>query len=99
MTRAEIKDASRRLRASVSAILFKFDPAEMNFGVNSDEYESVAETIIARLDYCRSEPDVLKLVESELLEWFDDETAASPNVAAIAGEIWKLIEPESYGPC
>lgn len=81
------------MTASVAAILFKFDPAELNFGFNSDEYGSEAETIVARLDECKSETDVLKLVENELLEWFDEETASSEHVPAIAAEIWALIEP------
>lgn len=95
MTRKEQKEAYKHLIASVSAILYHLDPASLNFGFNPEEYEPEAETIVARLDSCKSEEDVLDLVEHELEEWFDEETADAPQVADIATEIWKLIDPEN----
>ncbi len=94
MTRKEQKEAYGHLIGSVTAILFHQDPASLNFGFNPEEYEPEAETIVARLDSCKSEEDVLALVEHELEEWFDEETAEAPQVTEIASEIWKLIDPE-----
>lgn len=91
MTRKELKTAYKDLVATVSAILFRYDPADLNYGFNPDEYESEAETIVARLGDCRSEDEVVRLVESELEQWFDEETAAAATIPAIAHELWGLV--------
>lgn len=92
MKKSELKDEYRDLMAAVTAILFRFDPAALNFGFNSDEYRPEAETIVCQLENCRSEDDVRALVTRELYEWFDEPTSESPKIPEIAAEVWKLIE-------
>ena len=89
MTHSEKKQRYLKLKKRVAAILFASDPAELNFGFNSDEYDPEAETIVAGLEQCLSEEDVAALVRRELDEWFDEETAASEKIPQIAAEIWK----------
>jgi hypothetical protein len=97
MTNREGKIRYRKLMDSVAAILFRHDPAMLNFGFNPDEYRPEAETIVARLEGCRTESDVRGLVARELYEWFDEHTADSPEVPGIASDIWRLIERKENG--
>ena len=52
--RGKIKKEYGRLFEAVSEILFRHDPAELNFGFNENEYEPEAETILPRLRNCQS---------------------------------------------
>ncbi len=92
MTNREAKSEYRRLLEAITAILFRHDPAALNFGFNPDEYRPEAETIVYQLEGCSSEEAVREVIERELLEWFDEVTAAGPEVPAIAAEIWTLIK-------
>ena len=58
-TRDEILENRRRLRAeyaelfdSIAALLYRHDPMKINFEVNTDEYETEAETILPKLRSC-----------------------------------------------
>jgi hypothetical protein len=75
----------------VAALLFRYDPAKINFEVNSDEYETEAGTILPRLRTCQSARDVQRVVHEEFVRWFD-EIAAGPEETyrEIASEIWLM---------
>ena len=97
-TRDEIVESRRRLKAeygklydSVATLLFRHDPIGMAFEVNTDEYESEAETILPLLRSCRSVDDVLRAVHGEFIRWFDADTAGpQEGYKGIASEIWQL---------
>ena len=97
-TRDEIRETRRRLRAeygelfdSVAALLYRHDPIGINFEDNVDEYEPEAETILPRLRSCRSADDVLQVVHSEFVRWFDSDTAGPPeHYKEIASDVWQL---------
>jgi hypothetical protein len=88
--RAKLKNEYGQLFDSVAEILFRDDPAEINFGFNQDENEPEAETILPRLKNCHSSEDVLNVVREELQKWFDQETTLKENNRIIAEEIWTL---------
>jgi hypothetical protein len=96
--RDEILENRRRLRAeygelfdSMAALLYRHDPIGINFEVNTDEYESEAETILPKLRSCRSADDVLQAVHAEFVRWFDFDTAGPPeHYKEIASEVWQL---------
>ena len=63
------------LVSEVSAILYAADPVGINFGVNPDEYDTEAETIVAGLPEARSHADVVILTHATFVLWFDEEIA------------------------
>jgi len=97
-TREQTVDARRRLREeygrmfdSIAALLFKHDPIGINFGNNTDEYESEAETILPRLRTCHSADDVCRVVYEEFVRWFDASNAGpQEHHIQIASDIWSL---------
>ncbi len=97
-TREEILEKRRRLRNeyaelfdSTAALLFRHDPAGINFGGNTDEYESEAGTILPRLRGCRSVEDVRRVVHEEFVRWFEADIAGpEERYTAIAAGIWQL---------
>jgi hypothetical protein len=97
-TREEILDSRRRAKAEygklfdvVSALLFRYDPAGINFEVNAGEYDIETETILPRLRTCRSAGDVQKVVHEEFVRWFSRPTAGPPErYAEMSSEIWRL---------
>src|SRR5262245_58024066 len=106
--RDEILENRRRLRAgygelldSTAALLFRHDPMRINFEVNADEYLTEAETILPRLRGCRSSDDVLEVVHSEFVRWFDASAGSPERYKEIASEVWQLwqrhlaVRPES----
>jgi hypothetical protein len=87
--RSELRAQHGPLYDRVSAILFEQDPAGVNFGDNTDEYESEADLIVPRLRSCSSSEDVQRVVFEEFAKMFDDETVESPErFARIAALIW-----------
>lgn len=88
--RAKIKREYGKLFDAVSEILFRHDPAEINFEFNKDEYDVEAETILPRLKNCYSVEDVLTVLREEFEKWFDDQTASRKENKEIAEEIWNL---------
>ena len=97
-TREEILEDRRRMKAEygalfdkVAALLFRHDPASINFEVNPDEYETEARTILPRLRTCKSAQDVQRVVHQEFVRWFDEATAGhEERYREIADEIWEL---------
>ena len=99
-TREEIVEERRRLRAeygelfnATAALLFRHDPAGINFDENTNEYEPEAGTILPRLHNCHTVDDVARVVHEEFVRWFDSVTAGpKENYKEIASEIWQLWE-------
>src|SRR5215212_2767978 len=102
-TREEIEAEKRRLKAeygglfdSVAEILFRHDPAGINFEDNTDEYEPEARTILPRLRNCHSADDVLAVVHEEFQRWFDPEIAGPrENYSTIANDVWAVWQKSS----
>jgi len=89
------REAIRRqygtLFTSISDVLFKADPAGINFDINTDEYEPEAGTIIPRLGSAKSAEDVQVIVYEELCHWFGPIIAGpSEKYASVSAEIWEL---------
>ena len=105
-TREEILENRRRLRAeygelfdSTAALLFRHDPICINFDVNTDEYETEAETILPRLRGCHSADDALQVVHEEFVRWFDRSIAGpQERYKEIASEIWRLWQAHQSNP-
>lgn len=73
-TREEILQERKRLREeygdlfdATAALLFRHDPAGINFEVNPDEYQSEAGSILPRLRACQSAADLCRVVHEEFL--------------------------------
>ena len=76
---------------SVSEILFRHDPIDINFETNTDEYEPEVDTILPRLKNCNSVDDVVTVVYEEFQKWFGVESAGERSrYKEIAREIWNL---------
>jgi hypothetical protein len=76
----------------VSHILFKWDPIEINFGHNTDEYEPEVDTILPRLRTCTSADDVQRVVHEEFCRWFDEDCAGDiERYEEISRDIWAQI--------
>jgi hypothetical protein len=83
---------------SIAALLYRHDPIGINFEVNTDEYETEAETIIPRLRNCQSADDVLQVVHAEFVRWFDSGIAGPPeHYKEIALEVWQLWQGHLAG--
>jgi hypothetical protein len=90
--RAERKAAVRGYEAvvaEISKVLFRLDPMNINFEINSDEYDAEAESIVPRLVGASSEADALHIVYSEFERWFTD---AGPRAryVPVAREVWNV---------
>lgn len=98
MTRDGIDEQRRRLKAEyrelyedMAALLFRLDPVGINYDTNTDEYEPEVDTILPRLQTCRSEDDALRVVHEEFMHWFGSTINKSRHkYRKIAAEIWKL---------
>lgn len=97
-TSEEIQEERRQLRFqygslfdAVSEVLFRHDPAGVNFEVNTNEYEAEAGAILPKLKSCASVDDVRRVVHVEIVHWFDTVTAGpEARYDDIAKEIWQL---------
>jgi type VI protein secretion system component VasA len=98
MDRDKIEAEKRRLKAEygnlfdlVAEILFRHDPAGINFEDNTDEYNTEARTILPRLKDCHSVEDVMTVVHEEFQRSFDPDFAGpKQKYRKIAEEIWQL---------
>ena len=89
--RAELKMAYKEFYESVSEVLFRLDPIEINFKTNDDEYEPEVDTILPRLKSCKTVEDVLDVVFEEFQKWFGEDSAGKKDdYKQVANEIWIL---------
>ena len=97
-TREEIVEERRRLRAeygelfnATAALLFRHDPAGINFDENTNEYEPEAGTILPRLHNCHTVDDVARVVHEEFVRWFGAGIAGQPaTYSKIGADIWSV---------
>jgi hypothetical protein len=78
------------LFASISEALFKADPAHLNFEINTDEYETEAGRIIARLGSAQSAEDVHTILYDELISTLATVGVRTDVLPSLALEIWIL---------
>ena len=89
--RRQLKNVYGALYDDVAALLFRHDPAGINFEVNTEEYEPEVGTILPRLRNCKSADDVRRVVHQEFVRWFELSNAGpESSYTAIAAEIWDL---------
>ena len=89
--RKRLRSEYRELFDTVSSLLFRHDPIEINFETNTDEYEPEVGTILPRLRDCASEADVVRVVHEEFMRWFgEDSVGSAEQYAEISAEIWRL---------
>ena len=81
----------KALVAALEELLFRHDPIGLDFGHNTDEYRSEAETIAARFREATSEQDLQRIIHEEFVHWFDDSIAGPvERYALIAREAWSV---------
>jgi hypothetical protein len=82
---------------AVSQILFRADPAGINFETNTDEYDAEAEAIVTGLPNARSPEDVKALTHKTFVQWFDAQIAGQTDrYATVASEIWNVWRRHRY---
>lgn len=85
------------LVGAVSQILFRADPAGINFETNTDEYDAEAEAIVTGLPDARSPEDVKALAHKTFVQWFDAQIAGHiDRYAGVASEIWNVWRSHRY---
>src|SRR5262249_49227001 len=90
-SRFEQTVTQRDLVDAVSQLLFRADPAGINFETNTDEYDAEAETIVIGLPNAHRPEDVTALTHQTFVQWFDSQIAGPiDRYAAVASEIWNL---------
>jgi hypothetical protein len=73
----------------VAAILFRYDPVGLNFGVNTDEYDPETGAIPPRLTEASSAEVVRRIVFEEFCRWFSPSIAGDEDeYTDSAKEIW-----------
>lgn len=86
----------------VSAALFAADPVGINFGDNTDEYDSQAGTILPRLRDAHSADDVQVILFDEFCRSFDKEDAGNigryEEVSEIIWEAWLRFASTNLAP-
>jgi len=68
--RKKLKAEYGALFADFAEILFRLDPAGINFEINPDEYEPEVGTILPRVFKASSDEEVTLVVREELRRWF-----------------------------
>lgn len=89
-SRFEQTATQRDLVDAVSQILFRADPAGINFETNTDEYDAEAETIVIGLPNAHSPEDVKALMRETFWQWFGPHAGPIDQYTAEASEIWDL---------
>ena len=79
------------LRSALVGLLFRYDPIQISYGTNCEEYAPEAENIVARLGLCYSAEDVCVVVFEELVRSFGTEAVgAIKEYERVAVEVWEL---------
>ena len=83
----ELRRSYAGLFEDASELLFRFDPAGLNYGSNVDEYDGEVEQILPRLPACRSAEDVDLLLH----EVFSPELLGPvPRLTGVSVALWRL---------
>ena len=79
------------LPGALAALLFRFDPIQIAYQTNADEYQPEAANILTRLNLCHNVGDVCQVVYEELVRSFGVEAVGSAeDYEPIARETWAL---------
>ncbi|HXH94462.1 MAG TPA: hypothetical protein VNN25_22990 [Thermoanaerobaculia bacterium] len=68
--RKRLKSEYSALFEDLSALLYQVDPARLNFGINPDEYEPEAGTILPRVMELETASEIESVIREELERWF-----------------------------
>jgi len=75
----------------ISKILYQYDPAELNFDFNDDEYDLEAEIISTKLSNLKSKEELQREIYKICLKYIGSTKKESdPLYASAAKDIWKL---------
>ncbi len=85
-----VRASHGQLFSLIAATLFKFDPAEINFGTNEDEYEYEAARIVTLLQLQDGPTSVQRMLLSVFRGAFDKEMFSARDFTALAQEIWSI---------
>jgi hypothetical protein len=89
-------EASFERLQELSALIKRYDPANIGDGAPNDEYDLEAAPILATIGKCRDEEDCLALVWSVFEQYFGAETVGPrDNVKKLSAEIWARFGPNS----
>lgn len=92
--RRALKERYRRAFARLTELLLEADPALLDFGFNTNEYDPEAGTILPRLLECESPDAVRAVVRGELVRWFGELVPESPAAyEALAERVWAQVVP------
>ena len=87
----QLKRTYGQLYSATEALFYRYDPIEIAFGTNPDEYDPEVNTVLPRLASCSSAADVQRVVHEEFCRWFGVDSAGSFDCyAPIASELWQL---------
>jgi hypothetical protein len=96
--RRKLKTEYGALFDAVTELLFRHDPAGINFEINPEEYQYETSKILPRLRDCQSAADVCRVIHEELAGSFDAVTAGPiERHSQTASEIWKLWQSHQSG--
>lgn len=68
--RDELRAQYSSLYAAFTEILFRLDPAGINYETNADEYESEVGTILPRVVNAASAQEIVPILRDEFWRWF-----------------------------
>jgi lysyl-tRNA synthetase class I len=75
--------------SAIEALFFRYDPMDINYETNTDEYDPEVSSVLPRLGSCVSPTDVQRVLHEEFTRWFGD--AGPPDhYASIAVDLWQL---------
>lgn len=82
---------------ALAALLYRYDPIQIAYQTNADEYQPEAANILTRLGACRGPDDVCQVVYEELVRSFGIEAVGSPEehrqLAQEAWALWQRLSP------
>ena len=89
--RDELKRGNPILFEAVTKVMYSHDPMGINFGVNPDEYDLEASTVIPRLVGCNSSNELVTILHEEFVYWFGIEAAGElTRYSALAEDLWNI---------
>ncbi|MEA2164986.1 MAG: hypothetical protein QOK37_3113 [Thermoanaerobaculia bacterium] len=90
--RSELKIKYAALFASFAEILFRLDPAGINFEVNPDEYEPEVGTILPRVIDVTSAEEIVPVLREEFFRWFGGIKRPGIEYEEMAAELFEAIQ-------
>ncbi|AHL76804.1 hypothetical protein CH92_17565 [Stutzerimonas stutzeri] len=99
--RKELRETYGSLYEKAEALLFKHDPAGLDFGENLDEYDPEVDAILPQLHLCRSSSEVTAIIHREFVRLFDEHMAGPLEAYNVIGAdlwiLWQEFKASSSG--